>query len=352
MIDNENLTLEEGVSLLSSDNQPGEHSEQPEYRDSEHAEAEKPDADEQEEGDDEDERAEAQEEEPGDDRPEWDKDDDEADEDKAEDGGRYASPKAKVKLPDGSEARVADLIENGLRHADYTRKAQDVAQARHQYEQQFAGLQQLHQHLEQQHEFVLQFAQERLPQPPTAQDWREDPVGSGQRKAEHDEAIQELQRLQYHLDEQRQTMFAQEQQAVLQSQQERQTYELYALYQAMPQLRDGKKANAFSSDVTDGLSHFYGYRPEELATIVDHRNILVAADALRYRRMMANRTEAQKSATAKKPRTTAPITRSGKRLSGDEARSQSVSRIEERLGRKNSLSMDEAADLLMARKRR
>ena len=351
MSDNQSLTLEEGTDLLSSDTQTGEHSEQPQ-KGSEQAEPENLEAEEI-EGDDDPERAESQEEQPEeDDRPEWDKDDDDATDDKAEDGGRYASPKAKVKLPDGSEARVADLIENGLRHADYTRKAQEVAQARQTYEQQFAGLQHLHQSIEQQQNLVLQLAQSRLPQPPTPQDWHEDPVGAGQRKAYYDQAVQELQYFQSQMAGYQQQMTAQQQQAQRLAQQEFQNYQIDNLTRAMPQLRDPKKAKALIEDSKAKIAEYYGASPDEVADIQKSWHVLALVDALKYRHMMKNRTDAQKNAVAKRPAKSAPMTKSGKRLSGDEARVHSVSKVEERLGKKGSLSYEEAADLLMARKRR
>lgn len=353
MSDDQSLTLDEGAALLSPDPQPGEHSEQPDDQDSEHAQADKPEPEDNEDGDEAEKSEDPQEEEPEeDDRPEWDKDDDEDDEsDKTEDGGRYASHKAKVKLPDGSEVKVAELIEGNLRHQDYTRKAQEVAQIRQHTERQYAELQQLNQQLEQQQHLILTAASQMLPVPPTAHDWQEDPVGAGQRKAQYDEAIQYLQNLQGQMAGYQQQMTAQQQQAHWQAHQERQRNELNTLYQAMPQLRDAKKAQAFAADVSSGLTQYYGFQPDELGAIVDHRNILVAADALRYRRLMANRSEAQKKGTAKSPKS-APITRSGKRLSGTEARAQSVSRVEEKLGKARSLDMDQAVELLMARKRR
>jgi hypothetical protein len=351
MSDNQSLTLEEGTDLLSSDTQTGEHSEQP-PRGSEQAEVEMLDADGIEDGDD-PERSESQEEEPEeDDRPEWDKDDDDATDDKAEDGGRYASPKAKVKLPDGSEARVADLIENGLRHADYTRKAQEVAQVRQTYEHQFAGLQQLHQSIEQQQNLVLQFAQSRLPPPPTPQDWHEDPVGAGQRKAYYDQAVQDLQYLQNQMAGYQQNMTAQQQRAQWLAQQEFQNYQIDNLTRAMPHLRDPKKAAALIEDSKAKISEYYGASPDEVADIQKSWHVLALVDALKYRHMMKNRTDAQKNAAARKPKTAAPIAKSGRRLSGDEARQQSMSRVEESLGKKRSLSLEEAVNLTMARKRR
>ena len=351
MSDNQSLTLEEGTDLLSSDTQTGEHSEQPQ-KGSEQAEPENLEAEEI-EGDDDPERAESQEEQPEeDDRPEWDKDDDDATDDKAEDGGRYASPKAKVKLPDGSEARVADLIENGLRHADYTRKAQEVAQARQTYEHQFAGIQQLHQGVEQQQNLVIAAASQMLPQPATDEEHQIDPFGAQQKDRAHNKAIQNLRYLQEQMASYQQQMTAQQQQAQRLAQQEYQAHQLDTLTRVMPQMRDPKKAQAFIADAKAGISKFYGVSSEELVDLSKSWHVQAFADAIRWNRMMANKTDAQKNAVAKRPVKSAPMTKSGKRLSGDEARVHSVSKVEERLGKKGSLSYEEAADLLMARKRR
>jgi hypothetical protein len=357
MSDTQELSLDEGAALLSqisqtdADSEPDEEEEQSEVDNLDPGETDGEAEEEQAEGEESQAKPEddPDQEEEEDDRPEWDKDDDEDDDrEEGEDAGRYASHKAKVRLPDGSEMRVSDLIEGSLRHSDYTRKSQEVAQYKQAAEQQLTSLQQLEQQLVQERAVLFQTAAQMLPKPPTAQDYEEDPVGANIAKAKYDEAMGQLQYLNQQMQQSHQHLTYQQQQAMMQAQHYQRSQEMDNLIRAMPQLRDSRKAKAFAEDVSVGLNDFYGFTPDEIGGVNDHRMLMVAADAIRWRRASANRDTA-KAKGSQKPVKKAPMAKSGRRVASQEIKARNNQKLEQRLKKPGGISLDEGAAILLAR---
>lgn len=73
------------------------------------------------------------------------------------------------------------------------------------------------------------------------------------------------------------------------------------LTEKIPEFADPEKGRKFADDLTANLAH-YGYAPEEVRQAVDHRAILVARDAMRWRQHEA----ALKTADAKRTAQPAP----------------------------------------------
>lgn len=121
----------------------------------------------------------------------------------------------------------------------------------------------------------------------SAADWakvaQEDPAGYVQKKADFDARLGGLQQAVA----QRNEMQAQHHQEVVQR-------EFKALTEAVPELADPVKAKAFASDFHSTMSS-YGFQPNEIQGVVDHRMIKVARDAMLYRAGEA----ARKAAAAK-----------------------------------------------------
>lgn len=118
-------------------------------------------------------------------------------------------------------------------------------------------------------------------------DWaklaNEDPAGYVREKAVFEAKLDGLQKAVA----QRNEMQQQEHQNVVQR-------EFKALTEAIPELADPAKAKAFSSDFQATMSS-YGFQPNEIQGVVDHRMIKVARDAMLYRAGEA----ARKAAAAK-----------------------------------------------------
>jgi len=80
---------------------------------------------------------------------------------------------------------------------------------------------------------------------------------------------------------------------------ERETRELQRLQRAWPEFGQRETIDKFVSD----MGKAYGYSPEELdASLNDHRNALVARDALAYRAMKAQSGDVKKQVEAKAPK--------------------------------------------------
>jgi hypothetical protein len=135
---------------------------------------------------------------------------------------------------------------------------------------------------------------------------------------------------------------AQSQQAELQQRQlvERLDREAQVLAEKVPEFKDTQKASAAINDMRKFAVESYGYTPEELSIIPDHRQVLVLRDAMAYRKMQAARLVAEAKKTALKPTPTI-------RASGTAKQSQKMSR-DEFLAKANSLNgnVDGLADLI------
>lgn len=73
------------------------------------------------------------------------------------------------------------------------------------------------------------------------------------------------------------------QQSQAQAAQQLLTAENAALLSKLPEWRNTEKAKAEKATVSQGLVEDYGFRPQELAQLVDHRMVLVARDAMKWR---------------------------------------------------------------------
>lgn len=65
------------------------------------------------------------------------------------------------------------------------------------------------------------------------------------------------------------------------------------LVEKIPEFGDEAKAAALTKDLTAALTGHYGFKPEEVGQVVDHRLIAVARDAMLYRRAEAARKAAE-----------------------------------------------------------
>jgi len=80
-----------------------------------------------------------------------------------------------------------------------------------------------------------------------------------------------------------------------------------ALIKAIPDLADPVKAKAFATDLDKTMAE-YGYTPQEVAQVVDHRAIRVARDAMLYRQGEAQRVAAAAKAKQVVPKVQRPGT--------------------------------------------
>ena len=209
----------------------------------------------------------------------------------------------KLKLPkDQAEA----VRKAALRQSDYTQKTMALAEQRkaaeaetakivaerQQYQQGFAVLRQQ----------IEQAVNTGALKPPDTAMLESDPVGYLKQKDQWDRAQQayfearsQQERLQTQQESERQQLMSRR----LQSEQEQ-------LLAKLPDWRDAGKAQAEQQQLKDYLSTV-GFSPEEIAQVQDHRGVLMAREAMLYRKMVAEQKSlAEKKVAAAPPRAIKP----------------------------------------------
>lgn len=112
----------------------------------------------------------------------------EADDQEADAEPVYADEKAKVKLPDGTEAPVAELIQGNMRQQDYTRKTQELANDRKAVAADVERMQRIT-------EAFVDHISALVPDAPDASLALSDPNAYTAQKAQHEAAMAQVQKL-------------------------------------------------------------------------------------------------------------------------------------------------------------
>jgi hypothetical protein len=82
--------------------------------------------------------------------------------------------------------------------------------------------------------------------------------------------------------------------------------EVAAFQAKVPEWRNPEKAAAEKQAIVRELSGYYGLTPEEIGSVIDHRHLMIARDAVKYRELV--RAKADKS---KQVRTAPPVVKPG-----------------------------------------
>jgi hypothetical protein len=199
----------------------------------------------------------------------------------------FADEQHKVKLPDGTETTVHELMRGNLREADYTKKTMELSEGRKKVEQQEAKLAEVT-------GLVGQAIQQYQPLKPRYADYENDPLAYQQALGVYEDQmevfnhtfgslnqVQEQQRQQ--AEQQRSELLVQEHQAMIAKH---------------PEFTDQAKFNEFQTKAVPVFGEF-GFTPEDLGSIQDHRMIGVMKELLEYRELKANRQKAVKQTQGK-----------------------------------------------------
>ena len=222
-------------------------------------------------------------------------------------------------LEDDSPSTV-DLHEvqvNGVTHKETLQELKNNYSGRAALQQRHSELKHAAETLQQEREAFLQFAQgiqenglKRPPEKPDLAMRDTDPFGYLEAKDDYDRALSEYD------DEQRQLQqFQERQNQIAQKQTEQfQAQQRDILMEAIPELSDPEKAEKLGKDWAE-TAEAYGYSSEELSAVNDARALKMLNDAMKYRKLQAEKQ------TAKKPREEAkPVTRpKGKLRDGGKA---------------------------------
>ena len=237
---------------------------------------------------------------------------------------------------DGKEEQVSlDDLKRGYSGQKYVQKGmQEAASLRKQAEEVYAHLLNERQQIGQ----ILQYAQSGLPQAPSAPSkelFDSDPIGYMEAKMQYDEAKTAYD-----------AQFAQLQQAVQQQSQAEQYAQRAYLQREMETLKTlvpefaepDTAAQARDRLVTMG-QEIYGYDPNEIGAVMDHRAIRVLHDAIKYQELIAGK---QKAVTKAKPKATRTVKAGAKKT-----RSNADAERQTRQKLKKSGSIEDALSLIL-----
>lgn len=192
-------------------------------------------------------------------------------------------PKFTVKV-DGQEVEVTlDELKSGYsRTQDYTRKTQEIAQQRKQFEQEFQSVMQERQQYAQ----LLGALQQQLQEPEP--DWdtlrSTDPIEYSLQMADWQRKQQKKQIAQA----EQMRVAEQMQQYQMQQLQQRLAQENEALTALIPEWKDAERAKSIKSQVREQGKKL-GFSEQELAEVYDHRAILALRKAALYDELMSKR---------------------------------------------------------------
>jgi len=249
----------------------------------------------------------------------------------------YVPPQAKVKLPDGSEATVEELIKGNLRDRDYRQKTMATAELERSYKAKSSEIQQLEQQLAGDRDFMVQLMQSIMPQKPDYSMVSVDPIGYAEQKAQYEARKEQLD----YLVGTQQQLSQRRQQEQAETVKEIRAREWQATLDHMPELKDATRLNSFVGEIQK-VAGEYGYSPQEIQNVgLDHRQVRVLADAIKWRNLQAS-----KSKVAAKVEGRPPVQRGGTRPTPEATRARDTRAAMDRL--KSSGSLRDGVAALLA----
>jgi hypothetical protein len=239
-------------------------------------------------------------------------DGEQSDDDEADDGEIEASEETEEEVTpevgeieiDGERITLEEVKKGYLRQKDYTQKTQELSELRKSEAQRIQALEAERQRYAERIEQLSTLDAEPEPDWDTLRET--DPIeymlqrDQWREKSERKQALEaERQRLSQHQQQEQQQKLVKQ----LQSEQER-------LLSRVPEWRDEKIATKEKTEIAS-LMKDYGWTPEELGQLYDHRALLMARDALAYRRLQSKSTQVAAKAKGKpkvvKPGSAKPV---------------------------------------------
>jgi len=268
-----------------------------------------------------------------DDEDEYELDDDN---DQVEDAVQDAPSNITVKV-DGKDVEVTlDELKQGYSGQKYVQKGmQEAAQQRKEAEGVYQALLNERKQINELYQQLQQGGVAQAPTPPSRELFESDPIGYMEQKLSYDESKAAYD-----------NQMAQLQQVSNQNTQAervaKQTYlkqEMQTLQQKIPEFADSNKASKIKDRLVQVGREHYGYTPEEIGQVMDHRAIQVLHDAMKYRDIMSGKAKAV--AKTKKAR---PIVKAGAKKVNDSA---TKVRKRQKAKLQKSGSIDDALGLIL-----
>jgi hypothetical protein len=205
-------------------------------------------------------------------------------------------PKAgtKIKLSDGSEHTLEEIEKGFLRQQDYTRKTQEISSNRKLLEEAAQRFVNQDKQVKEFAEFARKVVESYAPRPPDPSKINTDPIGYLQEKEAFEKASQTWRQLA----EANQSISQRLEASEGSKTQEQLAEETRALVEKLPALATPEGWRAFKTEATDIGGKAYGFAPEEIEGIKDHRYVLALKDAIEYRKLQGKKMEAVRAAKA------------------------------------------------------
>jgi hypothetical protein len=202
--------------------------------------------------------------------------------------GKFAADTANVRLKDGTVISVQDLKRGFLSQASFTRGTQENAKERETLASQKAEIEQNARTLQGQRDFILQVAQQYIPQPPDRSLMDQsspnfDPLRYMALKEDYEAKVGALSQLEGASKAEKDRITAQQQQ----QRKDLQDTEAKRLVEIMPELKKPEVYNKFWSEAVTTMSE-YGFSAEEMNESLDHRLYPIFRDLAAYRRARKN----------------------------------------------------------------
>jgi hypothetical protein len=238
---------------------------------------------------------------------------------------------------DGTETEVTlDELQRGYSGQQYIQKGmQEVADLRKKAETANATLASAGEAVLSLYQQMQQPGFAQAPTPPDESLIDSDPIGYRQDRDRY-----ELAREKYQQDmTQMQQTLAYQQQAQQQAQQAYLEREMETLRQVMPEFSDPEKATKTRDSMLRIGTEVYGYQPEEIGAVMDHRAIRVLNDAIKYQEIMKGK---QKAVEKAKPKPSSVVKAGSKKTSSNRNQSRQA-----RSKLKRSGSINDAMSLIL-----
>jgi hypothetical protein len=200
----------------------------------------------------------------------------------------------KIKLSDGSEHTLEEIEKGFLRQQDYTRKTQELSSNRKLLEDAAHRFKKQDEQVKEFAEWAKKVVEKRAPRPPDPSKINTDPIGYLQEKEAFEGAVHEWRQL----EAMRQTVDQRLQASEGAKTQEQLAEETKALVERIPSLATPDGWRSFKAEATDIGGKAYGFAPEEIEGITDHRYVLALKDAIEYRKLQGKKMEAVRAAKA------------------------------------------------------
>lgn len=264
---------------------------------------------------------------------EADEPEDDADEPEA-DGPIQFSEDLQIQLEDGSVVSLGEYQKGNLRQADYTRKTQELADAKRDFEAKGQQIDGAAQQLIQQFEVLEHVLSQNAPTRPTREMADQDPLGAQSAMFAWQEHQDQLAQIQGQLQQAR-AFEQQRAQVELQQKMEQASQELVSWN---PNLADPAKRKAFGDRLLAEVS-VYGFTAKDFQELSDVRIIKALSDAAKYQQLQKTKPKA-----VKKARKAPPVTTPQQRQSAEGQKSRAQSKQMAKL--RKSGRVEDAAPLL------